>query len=184
MSRIEFDEFIRRQQSASVVAEDAFDPQRQLDEWREHLGVLYGQIRKFMAKYLERRLADIQLKEITLNEEFSGPYTVSEMTLKFGKSTVVLTPVGTMLIGSKGRVDVRGPRGTARLGLVGKNVSSASQLVSIKVFVPGTHEAEPKRDKGEKIEWAWKIITPAPSMQFVELTEDSFFDMILSVADG
>ena len=88
-----------------------------------------------------------------------------------------------MLIGSKGRVDVQGPRGSARLGLINKKVTHARQLIHVRISLPGDPPPAPESSP-EKIDWAWKIITPAPEMKFIELTEDSFFDMVLGVADA
>jgi hypothetical protein len=40
------------------------------------------------------------------------------MILGIGRQEITLTPVGTLLFGSKGRVDVEGPAGRTRLVLV------------------------------------------------------------------
>ena len=40
------------------------------------------------------------------------------MILKIGRQEITMTPVGTLLIGAKGRVEVVGPAGRTRLLLV------------------------------------------------------------------
>jgi hypothetical protein len=45
------------------------------------------------------------------------------MILKIGRQEIVMTPIGTLLIGAKGRVDVVGPAGRARLVLVNSQAS-------------------------------------------------------------
>jgi len=184
MNKSDFDAFVERQQ-AKEREEAPFDPKRQLAEWLGYLDALYKQITEFLDAYIKRDSAHIQYSEVHLNEDFSGPYTAPGMLLKIGRSTITFTPIGTMLIGSKGRVDVQGPLGTARLGLVNKKVTSARQLIQVTVTLPGQPRPAPSPpEHASNIEWAWKIITPPPEIKFIDLTQEAFFDMILSVADA
>ena len=95
------------------------------------------------------------------------------MILKIGPARVTFKPIGTMLIGTKGRVDVEGPLGKERLSLINKRVTTARQLVPVRE----TSDSPP-------IEWVWKFITPPPEMKVIELTQEAFFDMILRVANA
>jgi hypothetical protein len=68
--------------------------------------------------------------------------------------------------------------------LVNKLATSARQLISVSVRRVGDPPpALPSPESIKNIEWTWKIIRPPPVMNFVELTQESFFDMVLSVAD-
>ena len=184
MSNSDFDAFVKRQQ-AKKHEEAAFDPRKQLEEWLGHLDALYKQATKFLETYVQNGSAQIEYREIELNEEFSGPYSAREMLLKIGSSTITFTPIGTMLIGMKGRVDVQGPLGSARLNLVNKDVSYARQLVQVAVTIAGQPRSAPQPAAAtRKIEWAWKIATPPPEMRFIDLTKETFFNMVLSVADA
>lgn len=183
MSKADFEKFVERQkQEEKELA--AFDPEQEIKDWLEYLDNLYSDISMYMASYIEAESAVIDYRDIELNEEFSGPYKVRQMSLKIGNSTVAFKPLGTMLIGAKGRVDVQGPHGIARLVLIAKKVASASQLFRVTVSTLDAPKApEPPQEDVKKIEWVWKIASPAPNMHFIELTQDTFFDMILSVAD-
>jgi hypothetical protein len=189
MSRSDFDEFVRRQQSGSnqdAAPEAAFDAAVQLEEWRSYLDTLYKQITEFVAPYIENGSAHVEYRPIELIEDFSGPYHVREMLLKIGRSVIVFTPIGTMLIGMKGRVDVKGPAGTARLALINKKITSGSQLIQVRVTFAGEAPSPPppSREAIRNIEWSWKIISRPPEMKFTELTQEAFFDMVLSVANA
>lgn len=35
-----------------------------------------------------------------------------------------------------------------------------------------------------KIEWEWKILTRPPERRFIEITQETFFDLIMEVANG
>jgi len=180
MSRADFDEFVKRKH-ANETSEAKFDPKEELAEWLAFLDQLYKTIESFLASYKASEMVRIEFRPISLNEEFSGPYEAKKMLLHIANAVVTFEPIGTMLIGSKGRVDVQGPRGTARLSLVDKNVSGARQLISVSINGESPLSTKPK---SSQIDWVWKIITPPPEIRFLDLTEDSFFDMILGVADA
>lgn len=182
MSRADFDRFVQRKHEEKAES-SAFDPQHELAEWLEHLDRLYSEVQIFLKSYIDAKTARIEFRPIQIKEEFSGPYETKELYLYIGTSTIVFKPIGTMLIGSKGRVDVQGPRGYARLGLVDKAVTHARQLIQVSVSLPGARQPAPGVSP-KKIEWAWKVITPAPEMKFLDLNEETFFDMIIGVADA
>ncbi len=185
MATSEFDDFIRRQQAKRQQSAQ-LDVVRELDEWRKHLSTLYETVEAYMAAYIQNGAATIKYRPIELNEEFSGPYEVNQMTLTIEPSVIQFKPIGTMLIGSKGRVDVQGPQGDARLVLMNRKVSEARDLIQIRVSVNGAPPApvSPKTDIDEPVEWAWKLATRPPDMRFIDLDEPTFFNMILMVADA
>ena len=184
MGTPEFNIFVQRQQADQSEA-TSFDPNQRIQEWKSHLDALYSHIRNYMAPYVAKKTAEINLVDIELNEESIGPYNVQQMLLKIGRSTIFFKPAGTMIIGAVGRVDVVGPRGTVRLVVVDSDVTQSNQLIRVTVSeVDRPHlESTPKVDK-KKIKWAWKIMSPPPHITFTELTQDTFFDLILSVADA
>jgi hypothetical protein len=185
MTKTDFDAFVKRQQTKEQEEGAALDPKQELEQWLGYLGALYKQIEQYLASYINNGSAKIEYLDIQLNEDFIGPYSARKMLLKIGLSTVSFTPVGTMLIGTKGRVDVQGPLGAARLSLVNKLVTSARQLVQVTVRGVGDPPPTPPSLQAIKaIQWTWKISTPPPEMKFIELTQDAFFDMIIAVANG
>jgi len=182
MSKNDFERFLADQKRHEVKG---FDAEKQLREWRNLLTTLYQNIKNYMQPYVSQGLAVISNKDIELNEDFSGPYTVQQLILQVGNSVVMFKPIGTMLIGSKGRVDVQGPRGTVRLTLVDKKVKSARDLIKITTTIlsPGQELAPPPEPERREIEWTWKIASGPPSMTFTDLNETTFFDVILSVVN-
>jgi hypothetical protein len=184
MSKSEFDAFVKRQQAEEQKG-PAFDPKQQLNEWLNHLDALYKQITVYLQAYVESKAARIEYNDIQLNEEFVGPYAARELFLHIGRSTVIFTPIGTMLIGMKGRVDVRGPSGRATLYLINKQVTTARSLIRVTVTRVGDPAPSPPLAEAiKKIEWVWKIGTPPPDVKFIELTQEAFFGMVLEVANA
>lgn len=182
MSRADFDALLKRQ-AAEKSQPEGFDPNRQLEEWQSYLSKLYTDIGVYLREYVTTGKASISMEDITLNEDFSGPYTVQQMNLRIADAMVILEPIGTMLIGSKGRVDVQGPRGSARLSLMNRKTINVRQMIRVRVMIGNEPEPPQEPDQGP-IDWVWKIMKSTPDVDFVELTEDSFFGMIIGVIDA
>jgi hypothetical protein len=185
MPKTDFDEFVKRQQAEKKEAAFNWDSQR--DEWLNYLNALYAQIESFLKSYLSAGEAQCEYRDWPLNEENIGSYTARQMILKIGRKEVTFTPVGTLLIGMKGRVDVLGPAGTARLALLDKKATSARSLIKVTVSVVGKGKAPPSppsTSQPRQPEWVWKIVSRPPEIKFTDLTQDAFFEMILAVANA
>lgn len=184
MGREDFERFVQRK-NKEKEAGDFFDKDKQLKEWREYLASLYAAIDRYLKPYMDDGSINITYKTIKLFEEFYGEYEIDAMLLRIGSSEILFEPIGTMLIGAKGRVDVQGPGGTARLSLINKSIDNARQMFRVQVNTGSHTVAAPEPPPvPQEIEWVWKISTPPPDMKFITLNEDVFFDMILSIADA
>jgi hypothetical protein len=187
MPKTDFDEFVKRQQAEKeAVASIDWDSQR--DDWLNYLDALYAQIESFLEAYVSAGQAQCKYREIPLNEENIGSYTARQLILKIGRQEITFTPVGTLLIGTKGQVDVLGSAGTSRFVLLDKKATNARSLVKVTVSVVGKGKTRlsppPENQPREPIEWVWKIISRPPEMRFIDLTQDAFFEMILEVANA
>ncbi len=180
-----FDEFVKRQQEHIAVDADFYDKQKQ--EWLFHLKELYDQAESYLKPYIGDGSIRLDAHPIELNEEGMGSYFAPKLTISIGSQQITLTPIGTMLIGSKGRVDVQGSRGKARLTLIDKKVSDARQLIKVTVNVvrPGQRLPNPGPTKQPRnIDWVWKIVSSPPNMAFIDLNKDSFLNMLQEVGSG
>jgi hypothetical protein len=164
----DFDRFVKSQQPSPM--EEAFNWQEQRDEWITHLNDLYDKIQKYLERYISSKEIKLEFTQINLNEVDIGSYIVPQMTLVIGRKKIVFNPIGTMLVGAKGRVDVVGPAGKTRLVLVD------SDAVGPRAAVRPT--------TGHAAKLVWKIVTPPPSIGYIELTQDSFFQAVMEVANG
>jgi hypothetical protein len=111
MDSKDFDDFVKRQQGESSVAAVEINWKKERDEWLTHLDRLYSKIEFFMAKYVSSGQIRYEYLPIELNEENIGSYAAKQMVLRIGRQEVDIVPIGTLLVGSKGRVDVSGPAG-------------------------------------------------------------------------
>jgi hypothetical protein len=189
----DFDTFVKRQQPVLEEGEPV-DWAEERDEWLSHLKELYDQIEFFLAKYIKIGEIKCSYRDIALNEENIGSYNARQMVLKIGRQEIKLTPVGTLLIGAKGRVDVEGPAGGTRFLLVNSEASRPTIKVTVnEASPPGSkktvnYRGKPKPLAAEaapkKIKWAWKIATSPPTIQYIELTPESLFQALMEVANG
>jgi hypothetical protein len=196
MENQDFDEFIKRQQRNATAVAINWDQQR--NDWLARLSELYAKVEALLDSYIASGQIRLEYKKIELNEENIGSYTVREMILKIGRQDIVLRPVGTLLIGFKGRVDVEGPTGRRLIALVDSKAHGTADLVHVSVISQGRSLRIPKKKlkPEEKVaqvedridrqepEWAWRIVTPPPERRFVEITQQSLFQLILDVANA
>lgn len=181
MGKKDFDEFIKKQRAkADEEVEINWDMKR--DEWLTYLEKLYEKILAMLKKYTESGDLSVEYREKTINEELIGEYKAKAMALKFKGNEVTFDPIGTILIGAKGRVDLNGSAGTVKFVLVNKQ--SVGVREKITIHISGEPETEEKGQEAEKIEWDWKIATPPPRIEYVELNEESFFDALMEVING
>ena len=175
-----FDDFVKRQQSTSDGLR-AFDGERERAEWLAHLSDLYALIEDVLRPYIEKGSITIDYDNISLSEEGIGEYDAKQMVMRIGRQRVTFTPVGTMLIGTKGRVDVEGTAGRARLILTDRHAKKPRVVVTVHRG-PGT--PPPTTDPITAVDWTWKIATMPPQIEYIDLTRDSLFEMVMEVANA
>jgi hypothetical protein len=181
MKNTTFDDFVRNQQ---VPPQETVDWKKERDRWLQNLADLHATLRGFLQEYINSGQIQFESHPVTLTEENIGTYTAPEVRLKIGRKVVTLTPIGTLLIGSKGRVDVVGPAGTrVPILMVNSKAKKASDMIRVFVGIGDNPPVVPKDEAGE-IKWEWKMITRPPERRFVELSQETFFDMIMEVSNG
>jgi len=177
-----FDEFVSRQQE-SVPETVSVNWEKQRDEWLAHLDNLYSRIESFLSKYVSSGQIRHEYRSIELNEEYIGSYSAKQMILRIGRQEVDLVPIGTFLIGAKGCVDVRGPARRVQILLVDSKASDLKWPIHVTVSVGGQPPVASSRPPHE-IEWVWKIATRPPERRLIGITQETFFDVIMEVANG
>ncbi len=191
----EFDEFVKRQQDGAVNG-DKVDWEHERDEWLDHLDALYRKIESLLSSYTSSGQIEIRYKSIELNEGEIGLYQTRQMILRIGRQEVDLVPAGTRFIGFKGFVDVIGAAGKASLVLASKDRNSTLPQMAIHIPAVGPKTRQLLKMRNEntsdsefvavssKIEWMWKILPRPPGRHLDELTQESFFQLLMEVTNG
>ena len=176
-----FDDFVNRQNQIARDTEQSVDWAKELEEWLAYLKQLKEFIVDFLEEHIKKDNVRLQYKNKRIIEENIGVYEAEVITIMIGNTKVELEPIGTLLIGAKGRVDMKGPKGTAKIVLVPRDAKGIS--IRVQVLSDGEKGKEQEKDKKE-IEWAWKLSTPPPSIKYTELTKESFHTAIMEVVNG
>lgn len=180
MGKKDFDEFLNKQVQEKD-ADKQIDWKAKLDEWVEYLDEFYKTVEGFLSEYLESGKINYEYSEKKIIEDYIGEYSVKVLQIELGPHTIKLEPIGTNLIGAKGRVDLMGANGKVKFVLVDK--SSSGPRIKMTVWVSGEKPPEKEEEKKD-IEWDWKIATPPPSIKYIDLEQDTFFDALMEVAGG
>jgi len=180
MGRKEFDEFVTKSNGELQIA---FDKDKELKEWKDSLKSLFSKMEGWIKCYVDKGLIKVSKKKYLLYEEFYGEYEVDAIVLTFKEKVVYFEPIGTMLIGAKGRVDVKSEYGIRSLILVDKD--SGGPNIKINVFTSERerkeHEEKEKVKPKKEISWDWKILDNKDRIKYIKLNEDNFFDIIMEV---
>ena len=177
MTDISFDDFVDQQ---IAKTKPSIDWTQRRDAWKKHLDEFYQLAEGFLQKYIDQNKIHITWSTKQINEEYIGIYEVAALEVQIGAIKVRFDPIGTRVLGAKGRVDIHGPHGTVKFVLVPKTASSPTIRVIIRDSSSGT------KDEPEPIveEWAWKRRTPPPNIKYIELEEESFLSAIMEVANA
>lgn len=176
-----FAEFVASQQQTGVDTEIDWAGMR--DEWLNDLASLHRRIARFLKEYTTAGSISYSFTEIELTEPDIGRYLAKRMDIKIGRQSVSLVPVGTLLIGCKGRVDAVGSAGRAQILLVDERVRSATDLIKVTVSMKGSVTSSSSAPEPPR-SWAWKILTNAVQKQFVDLDKESFFALLMEIANA
>ena len=146
-----FKEFVNRQQRRASV-DKAVDWKKERDDWLDYLQQLYVRIAEYLDEYIKSGAIKLRASTIPLNKENIGVYKAKRLTIVIGARKSPYS-VGTLLIGSKGRVDVEGSAGNSRLVLINRNITHPRQMIRVNVATmspggpsPGGDAARTKED--------------------------------------
>jgi hypothetical protein len=170
MSKKDFDAFIKQHKSTE---EDNTNWEERKNDWLHHINDFYSLVQTWFYEYKKQGQVTLEFFPYRLNEEYIGSYESKKLHLKIANQVVVFIPIGTRLFGSKGRIDMESSAGKVRFILADKNSTVPSTKVQI-------YDGKQTKD----IDWAWKIATPPPTIQLIDLNEESFFDALMEVING
>ena len=171
-----FDEFIAEQTAKSD--EPGIDRDKELREWEQQLDRFYQMVESFLYSYIKEGKVQCHYGKKQLHERLLGSYQARSLVLKIGHNEIDFNPVGTFLIGAKGRVDMTGNYGTVKFVLVPQD--SSDPKISVKIW--SEMEDPPPEEHVDPIaQWDWKIATRPPNIKYMELQEESFKDAIMEV---
>jgi hypothetical protein len=82
------------------------DKPKHIKDWQDAVVALIAQIREYLGEYAADGSLTFTESEIELMEEGLGRYEIKTLSIVAGPATVLVRPVGTMIVGAFGRVDM------------------------------------------------------------------------------
>jgi hypothetical protein len=179
----QFDDFLRRRQIQRENLSEVL--KNRMNQWLAALKSLYQSVNSFLQPYLDSKRVETILSDYDISENKLGNYCVETMKIVIPGNVTVqaqLVPVGTYILGGRGRVDLISPTvKDAKLLFVPANMTSVVAGLQFIGILSGNDKTKPV---AEEIEWAWKILTPPPDLLLLELNEKNFFDALVYVMEG
>jgi hypothetical protein len=169
-------DYIRRKVESAEKASKSEDLKASKELWLSELDNLFQTIESILDDPTIKGFILIEKSEKTLNEELVGAYSAPSMRITIGNDDVELSPVGMRILAARGRVDMKGPRGSVMLLLLKKDARPAIKT-SLSIEDKTHNKAAPTPYEQHDYEWvvARKEIR---SKEWPVLNQDSFLDAL------
>ncbi|WP_446808937.1 hypothetical protein ACH50O_16990 [Methylomonas sp. 2BW1-5-20] len=179
MSKKDFEDLLTKHEIKSEEKE--IDWQSEKSEWLKFIGQFYDLLEEWLSPYQKQGKVSYAYKELQLTEDYIGTYTVKAMTVDFAGQKLTFEPIGTLLIGTKGRIDMEGVKGRVQFILADKN--SKGMKISVAISIDG--ETPKGKEPQEIPDWTWKIVLrESRKVSFVDFNEENFFNALMEVVNG
>ena len=157
------------------IADPSFDRAGRLDLWTAALNRLHDLVREILRPYVLQGGIKLGVERIRLSEELLGQYQAPAMRIAIGNNLHIdLVPIGAMIFGASGRVDMRGPRAERRILLVPREVTRASLRVLTQEEMEREKQAPPP-------ELVWKF-SVGPRKDYVDVDTESLTRAIMELS--
>lgn len=179
MSKKDFEDMLKKHQVTSEEKE--IDWENQKNEWLDFIDQFYSTIESWFAQYKDDGNLSYSYTKSEITEEHIGTYKIKIMVVDFADQKLTLEPIGTLLIGTKGRIDMEGAKGRVQFILADKG--SKGMKVSVTVSIAG--ETPEKKEERKEPDWTWKIVLrESRKISYVDFNEENFFDALMEVVNG
>lgn len=179
MSKKDFEDLLEKHEGK--LEENEIDWEERKNEWLEHISQFYSSVEKWLNPYKSKGKLSFEYKKTQLAEDYIGSYDVNVMIVDFAGQKLTLEPIGTLLIGTKGRIDMEGARGRVQFVLADKD--SKGMRVSVSISIDG--EPQKKKEEHKEPDWTWKIVLrESRKVSYEEFNEENFFDSLMEVVNG
>lgn len=182
MSKEDFDNFLLNTSKNGV---QKINWEKEKEEWLLYLSALYKLFEEALANYVKEKKINITYDEIEITEEQVGMYKAKKMIISFGSERIILKPIGTFLIGAKGRVDMTGKKGSVKIALVDSRMKRLQDHIKVSVHIDTEALAKQEMDiSPQEINWEWKFISSPPTYIYQPVNSDTIYSAIMELSNG
>lgn len=185
----QFTEFLKRKQ-LQEKSSSQIDWKRRRDVWLDQVQSLIQQVCLWLQPYQEQGLLDIKHFRHAIYEEVMGEYGRYEapgIAISMGLETVSLMPVGMVVLGGLGRVDMDGPLGQIKMVLSDSDRAPAFRVVrvwtSMPVEAPTQNSAENRLSSihDRMASAKWYFVPPDSQQTMLLVNADTFTETLRSL---
>ncbi|MBF8272502.1 MAG: hypothetical protein HW380_1607 [Magnetococcales bacterium] len=189
MANGQFTEFLKKKQ-ARETPNRTIDWEKRRDIWLDKVKSLMLEINNWLLPYQDQGLLHTQNSPHSIYEEVMGKwgrYEATRMTITIGLDTVSLTPVGMVILGGLGRMDLEGPLGKIKMVLSDTDQKPSFHVVRITSTYPGENTPQTPDNEGLSIENRmtsanWYFVPPDERQKtMLRVTADTFTEQLQSL---
>ncbi|CAN2042358.1 hypothetical protein GMMP15_780001 [Candidatus Magnetomoraceae bacterium gMMP-15] len=141
--------------------------------------MMSDKIEQWLKPYLNQKKLKYSYQNIELTEEYIETYTVKAMNIIFAEQQVKIEPIGTLLIGTKGRIDMEGAKGRVQFILADRYSKGIKASMSIE-RKPNKKENQARKEP----DWTWKIVLrESRRIAYEDFNEDNFFNALMEIVN-
>ena len=181
-SKSAFDHFV---EDKLKKAKDA-DWEAKKELWLSKVNELYSQVENWLADWVKTKQITLSKSEAkTVVEDHIGRYTVPVMKITIGDEAMQLNPIGTLIVGARGRVDVKGSIGDEMLVLLARDEPRDEP---VKPGGQGRESAGGHASMPGYDDLVWKHVTMnpvasrSPFPAYLNLNKSLFEEILMSVS--
>ncbi|MBP2033787.1 hypothetical protein J2Z42_002494 [Clostridium algifaecis] len=88
-----------------------FNAEEEKKKWINSVNEILSNIKKWIEEPVKNRLVEIIDEKVEINEERLGKYKISSLAIRSLWDTVYIRPIGRMILGAIGRIDILSTKG-------------------------------------------------------------------------
>jgi hypothetical protein len=185
MGKQDFEQYLRTHPATPGEEPEVIDWAAEKEVWLRQLDKLYQNVESWLADYQQSGRVTMGFYPIRRFEDGIGWYKAQEANISIGNALVKLVPIGTALLGVKGRVDLEGPSATVHFVLTPREATSPQIVRRVFISWSKKEASHPNTALAHLAdEWVWKVSTNPPHIKYTDLTQDTFLDSLLTVIGG
>ena len=141
-------------------------------EWKSAVDELFIKIREYLGEYIREGSLSVKDRHVRLTEESLGTYEVDAMDIHAGPIIILVQPVGLMVIGAAGRVDMhRQGRPSEQHRVMLLRAPESKDNPSLAWFINYPSEATPQMVFKYQFPVATRKVTPLTKEALEEAVE-------------
>lgn len=172
----DFNKFLKALQDKEKAKREKrrqFDPVERVHRFQSLVSEFFNTLEtEWFGDSVGKGLMTIEREQISICEDALGLYNTEKCKLRMGAEEMEFMPIGTILLGTDGRIDLIYKRNRVMFVHVGEKVKRASDLMAV------LKKIMPSKDLGEKV---WKYTPKIARAHYTTADSQSVKTLIMNL---